>query len=102
VYGSDVLDHQLANLDAAEISGAARAMLPLLDKFTLHHGDLTAEDVSQVRALGIGDEAIIDAFYVAYLFNIINRMSDALRFEIGSQAAFDSSAKSLLGRGYKL
>jgi hypothetical protein len=46
-------------------------------------------------------EAIMDALYVAYLFNIINRMADALRFEIGSQAAFDSAAKTLLGRGYK-
>ena len=77
-------------------------MLPLLDKFTLDYSGLTASDVSEVRALGVGDEAIIHGFYIAYLFNIINRMSDALRFEIGSQAAFESSAKSLLGRGYKL
>jgi hypothetical protein len=29
-------------------------------------------------------------------------MADALQFEVGPQAAFDSSAQSLLTRGYKL
>ena len=101
MYGSDVLDDRLDNLGEAEISEGARAMLPLLDKFTLTPGELVAADIDRVRASGVGEEAITDAFYVAYLFNIINRMADALRFEVGSQAAFDASAKSLLGRGYK-
>jgi alkylhydroperoxidase family enzyme len=101
VYGGNVLDHRLDNLDEADISTGARAMLPLIDAFTLAPGELTAADFTRIHQLGVGEEAIMDAFYVAYLFNIINRMADALRFEIGSQAAFDSSAKSLLGRGYK-
>jgi hypothetical protein len=42
-----------------------------------------------------------DAFYVAYLFNIIDRMAGALRFEIGSQSGFDKSTTSILGRGYR-
>jgi hypothetical protein len=67
VYGSEVLDDRLTNLDEAEISAGARAMLPLLEKFSLDHSG----------------------------------MADALRFEIGSQADFDKSTKSLLGRGYR-
>jgi alkylhydroperoxidase family enzyme len=101
VYGSDILDDRLNKLDEAEISVAARAVLPLLEKFTSEHDNLTAADISAVREQGVSDEAINDAFYVAYLFNIINRMADALRFEIGSQADFDKSTKSLLGRGYR-
>jgi alkylhydroperoxidase family enzyme len=101
VYGSEVLDDRLEKLDDAEISAGARARLPVLEKFTLDDGGLSAADLSEVRALGVADEAIADAFYVAYLFNIINRMADALRFEIGSQADFDKSTKSLLGRGYR-
>jgi alkylhydroperoxidase family enzyme len=99
VYGSDVLDDRLVKLDEADISAHARAMLPVLAKFT--HGGLGAGDLRAARAAGVSDEAIADAFYVAYLFNIINRMADALRFEVGSQAEFDKSTKSLLGRGYK-
>ena len=101
MYGSEILDDRLTKLDGAGISAAARAMLPLLEKFTLDHSGLGAADFSELRSLGVGDEAIRDAFYVAYLFNIINRMADALRFEIGTQADFDKSTKSLLGRGYR-
>jgi alkylhydroperoxidase family enzyme len=101
VYGSDVLDDRLAKLESADISPAARAMLPLLERFTHDHAAFGPEDFAAARALGVGDEAIRDAFYVAYLFNIINRMADALRFEVGSQADFDKSTKSLLGRGYR-
>ena len=101
MYGSDVLDDRLTRLDEAEISEAARAMLPVLEQFTLQPGGLTAADLAGVRSLGVADEAIVDAFYIAYLFNIINRMADALRFEIGSQADFEKSTKSLLGRGYR-
>lgn len=100
MYGADVLDDRLAKLDEAGISAEARALLPVLTKFGDGDGTLGAEDIAAVRALGVSDEAIIDAFYVAYLFNIINRMADALCFEISTEAEFDKSTKSLLGRGY--
>lgn len=77
-------------------------MLPILEKLTLAHRDLEPGDFAEVRRLGVSDEAITDALYVGYLFNIINRMADALQFEVGPQAAFDSSAHALLTRGYKL
>jgi alkylhydroperoxidase family enzyme len=76
-------------------------MLPLLEKVTHDHASFAPGDFAAARALGVSDEAIRDALYVAYLFNIINRMADALVFEVGSQASFDKSTKSLLGRGYR-
>jgi alkylhydroperoxidase family enzyme len=100
VYGSDNLDDHLTTLGDAEISAGARAILPLLEKFTRDHDKLTAADIVSVREQGVSDEAINDALYVAYLFNIINRMADALRFEIGTQDDFDKSTKSILTRGY--
>jgi alkylhydroperoxidase family enzyme len=101
VYGPDVLDRRLANLEEAAISQEARAMLPVLDAFSGEPGTLTAAALDEVRALGVSTEAIVDAFHVAYLFNIINRMADALDFEVGSEASFDSGARTLLGkRGY--
>jgi alkylhydroperoxidase family enzyme len=100
VYGSDTLDDRLTTLDDADISPGARAVLPLLEKLTHQHDNLSAADFVQVREQGVSDEAINDALYVAYLFNIINRMADALRFEIGTQGDFDKSTKSILTRGY--
>ena len=74
----------------------------VLEKQTHAHTEFVPEDFDELRRLGVGDEAITDALYVGYLFNIINRMADALRFEIGPPAAFEVSAKALLTRGYKL
>lgn len=75
-------------------------MLTVLGKVTMAHEALEPGDFAELRALGVTDEAIIDALNVAYLFNIINRMADALRFEIGPPASFASAASRLLGRGY--
>ena len=102
MLGDSVIDHRLEKLDAAPLGASTRAMLPILEKFTLAHRELTPDDFAEARRIGVSDEAITDALYVAYLFNIINRMADALQFEVGPQAAFDSSAQSLLTRGYKL
>lgn len=77
-------------------------MLPILEKLTAARPEFAPEDFAEARRLGVSDEAITDALEVGYLFNIINRMADALDFEVGPQAAFDSSARSLLTRGYKL
>lgn len=77
-------------------------MLPVLEKVTRDHEAIAPDDFAELRRLGVSDEAITDALYVAFLFNIINRMADALHFEVGPQASFDSSAKMLLTRGYKL
>ncbi|MEZ4369007.1 MAG: hypothetical protein R2939_22410 [Kofleriaceae bacterium] len=92
----------LATLGTAAISAAARAMLPVLEKMSRDPSALVPADFDEPRRWGVTDEGITDALYVAYLFNIINRMADALAFEVGPQEAFESSAKSLLGRGYKL
>lgn len=102
MLGDGVIDNRLDRLEGAPLSEGARAMLPLLEKVTRDHASLVPDDFAEARRLGVTEEAITDALYVGYLFNIINRMADALQFEVGPQAAFDSSAQSLLTRGYKL
>ena len=97
-----MIDARIESIERAAIGEKARAMLPILEKFSLDHTSFGADDFAHARALGVTDEAIVDALHVAYLFNIINRMADALRFEIGSDAAFESSATALLKRGYRL
>ena len=45
--------------------------------------------------------ALRDAVYVCALFNLIDRISDALDFAIPSQEGFRKSAKGLLKFGYR-
>ena len=76
-------------------------MLPVLTRVTQDHEALQPGDFAALRELGVSDEAIVDALNVAYLFNIINRMADALRFEVGPPSSFAAAARRLLGRGYR-
>ena len=50
----------------APIGEKLRAMLGLLEIFTLHPDRMTPEDVRTVLATGVTKEAVRDAFYVAF------------------------------------
>jgi alkylhydroperoxidase family enzyme len=58
-------------------------------------------DVELLRAAGIGDAAIRDALYVGVLFNIVDRIADALGFAIPAPGTFARAAGMLLKRGYR-
>ena len=75
-------------------------MLPFLRKVT--RSQVTPDDVRPLLALGISRGKLEDALAVAWCFNVITRLADTFEFEVGPQASFDSSARMLLKRGYKL
>ena len=85
---------------AAPVNEKVRVTLGFLEKLTLSPGDLTPDDVAPLRDASVSDEAIIDAVAVCSLFNIIDRIADALDFEVPSPKDFEASAKILLKRGY--
>jgi hypothetical protein len=53
-----------------------------------------------MRAAGVSDRAIEEAIYVAGMFNIIDRLADALDFEIPTRAQGPRTAAILLKLGY--
>ena len=86
---------------SAPISERLRAMLGFLEKLTLEPQSLSAADVEPLYAVGLSDEAIEDAIHACVVFNIYDRMADALDFEIPGPEAFAKSAVFLLKRGYR-
>lgn len=92
----------LDNLDTAEIGEPLRATLRFLAKVTKQHADVSAEDIRTLKAAGVTRGQIEDALLVGWAFNVITRLADTFEFEVGPDAAFDSSAKTLLTRGYKI
>ena len=62
---------------------------------------VVAEDIEPLRLAGVSDQAIEDAIYVCTLFNIIDRVADALGFYVSSPESFARQAEALLKRGYK-
>ena len=90
----------LADYRTAPIDGKLRAMLGLLETFTLSPDSLTAADVRLVLATGVTREMVRDAFYVAYLFNTYDRLADTLGWEIPDAGYFRTAGRFLLKFGY--
>jgi alkylhydroperoxidase family enzyme len=84
----------------APIDEKLRAMLGLLETFTLRHDQLASSDVRAVLDAGVTREAIRDAFYVAYLFNTYDRLADTLGWELPEQRYHDKAGQFLLKKGY--
>ncbi len=84
----------------APIDDKLRAMLGLLETFTLHPDRISADDVRPVMAVGVSKDAIRDAFYVAFLFNIYDRLADTLGWELPGQRYYDKAGRFLLKKGY--
>ena len=92
----------LEDYRTAPIDEKLRAMLGLLETFTLRPDELTAADVRAVLATGVSREAIRDAFYVAFLFNTYDRLADTLGWELPEEGYYGKAGKFLLKKGYRL
>jgi alkylhydroperoxidase family enzyme len=90
----------LRDYRTATISEKLRAMLELLETFTLRPAELSPEMVRVVMHAGVSKDAIRDAFYVAFLFNTYDRLADTLGWELPEQAYYVKAGQQLLDRGY--
>lgn len=57
-----------------------RAVLGLIEKVTVQPEKLTADDMRAVLAAGVHPDAIREALYIAFLFNLLNRCSETFGF----------------------
>jgi hypothetical protein len=75
----------------------------LLKKMTLEPEKLGPDDVRRVLALGVSRQAVQDAMHVAFLFNVFDRLADAMGWDVPAEGSgfWKTSAKMLLSRGYK-
>ena len=92
----------LDDYTTAPIDAKLRATLSLLKKMTLDHGNLGADDVRAVMRAGVSKQAIQDALEVAFLFNIYDRLADAMGWDVPPPASgyYQVAAKRLLKHGY--
>jgi alkylhydroperoxidase family enzyme len=93
----------LDDFEAAPIRPQLRATLRFLKKMTLEPDALTRDDAASVRATGVDDQALRDAIHVAYLFNIYDRLADAMGWHVPdpSSGSYVATARRLLRRGYQ-
>ena len=86
----------------APIDEKLRAMLALLETFTLHHEQLGPADVRAALAAGVTREQVRDAFYVAFLFNTYDRLADTLGWELPEEGYYAKAGEFLLKKGYSV
>ncbi len=90
----------LRDVETAPIGARLRAMLRLLETFTLRPDELTPEAVRAALAAGVSREQVRDAFYVAFLFNIYDRLADTLGWELPDARYYPKAGQRLLHHGY--
>jgi len=98
--GEEKLKAVLDDYRTAPIDERLRAALAFLEKMTLAPDALTPADAEAARAAGVTDEMLEDAAQVCAAFNMIDRVADALEFEVVSDGAFKQGARALLRFGY--
>jgi len=87
---------------SAPLDAKLRATLGFLEKLTLRPDEVRPADVTPLRAAGVSDAAIEDAINVCALFNIYDRLADALGWHLPDKRGYAASAQNLMRRGYLL
>lgn len=59
-----------------------RAVLPFLEKATRAPDSLSGSDLAELRELGVPDEAVTEALYVAFAWNVVDRLAYAFDFRL--------------------
>jgi alkylhydroperoxidase family enzyme len=86
----------------APINEPLRATLGFLEKLTLEPADVCPADIGALRAAGVSDEGVADAIQVCALFNIYDRLADALDFYLPGPEDYAAAGRFLMKRGYRL
>ena len=90
----------LADWRTAPVDERVAAALGLLETMTLRPDELVADDVRPLLDAGVSQDGVVDALYVGFLFNAIDRIADALGFETVSDEVYGKGAERLLRHGY--
>src|SRR5215216_2172631 len=96
--GRDVL----ARLDAGRFNPQAAAAAAFIEALTRDPNAMSAADVERATAAGVEPDALAEAVYVAFVFNTINRVVDALGFKHRSDRHRRRGAEVLRRLGYRL
>jgi len=68
---------------------------------TLRPNELGALDVEPLLRAGVREVGVVDALFVGFCFNTIDRIADGLGFRLLTPEGYDKSADRLLKHGYR-
>ncbi|HEY7478098.1 MAG TPA: hypothetical protein VIB62_07655 [Actinomycetota bacterium] len=85
---------------SAPVDRRVHATLALLETMTLRPAEMTPADVEPVLGAGVTPAGVVDALYVGFLFNTIDRVADSLGFLTVTPERYGKGADHLLKHGY--
>ena len=91
----------LEDWQVAPISERLRAALGFLVKLNNTPEELTPEDIEALERQGLDRQAIAEAAYVCFVFNILDRLADAFDFELENETQLKKTGMMLYTMGYK-
>ena len=92
----------LAEWQSGSFGPKVTASMELLEAVALRPTEVSKADIDRVRAAGVSDSAIEDALRVAFLFNVLNRLANALDYSYGTEANRLRQAGALHRFGYRI
>lgn len=95
----DMLDHWQQQ---DGFSPKLKAIFALLERVVANPGAVAVGDVEAARAAGVADDAIVDALYVAFMFNLVNRLANAFGYSWESEEERLLLARALHRIGYRV
>ncbi len=90
----------LENWRTAPVNEKLRRTLGFMEKLTVSPGEVCPEDIESMRSAGVSDKAIEEAIYVCFLFSVMDRLADALGFDMPSAKDFQKGGRMLYSLGY--
>jgi alkylhydroperoxidase family enzyme len=102
VLGEAITQAVFADPATAPISPKLMAGLGLVKKLTLSPEEVGADDIRAMLKAGVSEDGVVDVLYVCFAFNLIDRVADALGFDLMDEEGYRQAAQVLLRFGYKL
>jgi len=88
--------------DPGTVRPQVTAILPLLEKATRTPELINCSDLDAAYAAGVLDDAIVDALYVNFVFNLMNRLANAFDFSWDSDDHVRLGARVIHRISYRL
>lgn len=99
--GASTVTAVLEDWRTAPVSREVRAALGFLEKLMRDPSAVERSDVDAAFAEGVSESALEIAVHVGVAFTLINRVADALGFEVPSASGLAKSTDFLLKHGYR-
>lgn len=84
----------------APVNEKLRRTLGFLEKLTASPNEVSPKDIESMRSVGVSDKAIEEVTYVCFLFSVMDRLADALGFDMPSAKDFQKGGRVLYSFGY--